>query len=100
MSAATATAIVVTYNSADQIESTLRALREAELDVVVIDNASLDATTTIVRRDFPEVALIANRTNVGFARAVNQGLQQADGCLLYTSPSPRDRTRSRMPSSA
>ena len=25
---------------------------------------------------------------------------QAAGCLLYTSPSPRDRTRSRMPSSA
>ena len=25
---------------------------------------------------------------------------RADGCLLYTSPSPRDRTRSRMPSSA
>ena len=24
----------------------------------------------------------------------------ANGCLLYTSPSPRDRTRSRMPSSA
>ena len=24
----------------------------------------------------------------------------AEGCLLYTSPSPRDRTRSRMPSSA
>ena len=29
---------------------------------------------------------------------VNFGL--VDGCLLYTSPSPRDRTRSRMPSSA
>ena len=27
-------------------------------------------------------------------------LRQADICLLYTSPSPRDRTRSRMPSSA
>ena len=25
---------------------------------------------------------------------------EAHGCLLYTSPSPRDRTRSRMPSSA
>ena len=25
---------------------------------------------------------------------------KATGCLLYTSPSPRDRTRSRMPSSA
>ena len=27
-------------------------------------------------------------------------LEQLDSCLLYTSPSPRDRTRSRMPSSA
>ena len=27
-------------------------------------------------------------------------IDQSDGCLLYTSPSPRDRTRSRMPSSA
>ena len=26
--------------------------------------------------------------------------QRQDSCLLYTSPSPRDRTRSRMPSSA
>ena len=27
-------------------------------------------------------------------------LTRPDSCLLYTSPSPRDRTRSRMPSSA
>ena len=27
-------------------------------------------------------------------------IENAEGCLLYTSPSPRDRTRSRMPSSA
>ena len=26
--------------------------------------------------------------------------EKSNGCLLYTSPSPRDRTRSRMPSSA
>ena len=32
--------------------------------------------------------------------AANAVLQLRDGCLLYTSPSPRDRTRSRMPSSA
>ena len=28
------------------------------------------------------------------------GRARAESCLLYTSPSPRDRTRSRMPSSA
>ena len=29
-----------------------------------------------------------------------QDLAHLEACLLYTSPSPRDRTRSRMPSSA
>ena len=33
---------------------------------------------------------------VGYEGATESGI----GCLLYTSPSPRDRTRSRMPSSA
>eukprot|EP00657_Telonema_sp_P-1_P005864 TRINITY_DN23643_c0_g1_i1.p1 TRINITY_DN23643_c0_g1~~TRINITY_DN23643_c0_g1_i1.p1 ORF type:complete len:111 (-),score=65.36 TRINITY_DN23643_c0_g1_i1:77-409(-) len=32
--------------------------------------------------------------------AARQQLEEGKGCLLYTSPSPRDRTRSRMPSSA
>ena len=31
---------------------------------------------------------------------VNAGKPESYPCLLYTSPSPRDRTRSRMPSSA
>ena len=34
------------------------------------------------------------------AAALAYGLDKSKGCLLYTSPSPRDRTRSRMPSSA
>ena len=42
--------------------------------------------------------------NVNLAQQIgsDQGLtdDQLQGCLLYTSPSPRDRTRSRMPSSA
>ena len=33
-------------------------------------------------------------------RAVSEAVTRFGGCLLYTSPSPRDRTRSRMPSSA
>ena len=35
-----------------------------------------------------------------FASTVNYELAEAEGCLLYTSPSPRDRSSSRMPSSA
>ena len=32
--------------------------------------------------------------------ATDSYITNTNGCLLYTSPSPRDRTRSRMPSSA
>ena len=39
-------------------------------------------------------------TPIYFAPYFNRGSGQIEGCLLYTSPSPRDRTRSRMPSSA
>ena len=40
--------------------------------------------------------------NVGFSVVSNIRLASTKDriCLLYTSPSPRDRTRSRMPSSA
>ena len=33
-------------------------------------------------------------------RGIVDGLERGDGCLLYTSPSPRDKRQSRMPSSA
>ena len=35
-----------------------------------------------------------------FKLPIIQEVKKYDSCLLYTSPSPRDRTRSRMPSSA
>ena len=40
---------------------------------------------------------MADATNL---KAYEAGVDNIDTCLLYTSPSPRDRTRSRMPSSA
>ena len=36
--------------------------------------------------------------NPSSASAEKVPVELPDGCLLYTSPSPRDRTRSRMPS--
>ena len=58
--------------------------------------------------DYPEMKYIltlqesvAVLAGDGYARATQRPtLVQLHSCLLYTSPSPRDRTRSRMPSSA
>ena len=44
--------------------------------------------------------LMAHRLKTPNAKMIDYHNLNCDGCLLYTSPSPRDRTRSRMPSSA
>ncbi len=45
-----------------------------EAEVVVIDNDSRDGTPARIAADFPWVRIIANSENVGYARAVNQGI--------------------------
>lgn len=80
--------IIVTYNSEDYIERCLSAIVEADcsmsIEIIIIDNASKDLTTEIIKREFPFVKLTVNDTNIGFARANNQALKVADGtfCLL------------------
>ena len=52
-------------------------------------------------QDIGRVDLLTNEEEVLLARQVQQReILLAEDCLLYTSPSPRDATLSRMPSSA
>lgn len=72
--------VVVTYNSRTTIAPCLTALCRQDYPsfrLYVIDNASSDETTDCVRRAFPSVTITQNRTNVGFAQAVNQGIDLA-----------------------
>jgi len=62
------------------VEAGLEAEHRAE--VWVVDNASSDGSADMVRAEFPDVHLIANRDNKGFARANNQALAQATGRYL------------------
>lgn len=63
--------VIVTYNSDAVIGPCLDAALQSGADIVVIDNASDDNTARLAARK--GVRLIANSTNLGFARAVNQG---------------------------
>ena len=48
-----------------------------------------------------EVAIVIGGGNIFRGlQAEASGIERVQGCLLYTSPSPRDATLSRMPSSA
>jgi len=53
-----------------------------------------------LRTDLPRYAIYKSGTKEGEVRDILKLWTQDSICLLYTSPSPRDRTRSRMPSSA
>jgi hypothetical protein len=75
--------IVVSYNVAPYLARCLASLPGAcgalTREVVVVDNDSRDGSADLVTTRFPECRLIANRDNVGFARAVNQALPETSG---------------------
>ena len=64
----------------------------------------LETIVSAVRMRHPDVPVALTTNGLGLAQRAKglaaAGLSRINVCLLYTSPSPRDRTRSRMPSSA
>jgi GT2 family glycosyltransferase len=61
------------------IESILSNSEQLSLEILVIDNASADNTAEMLNNKFPNVRLIINKKNIGFARANNQALKFANG---------------------
>lgn len=68
--------LIVNWNTCELLRSCLRSLADAEapgtLEVIVVDNGSVDGSAVMVRREFPSVTVIENDANAGFAAAVNQ----------------------------
>ena len=57
-------------------------------------------TVSIVTEKGEKGILKVDKNNSPKFEKIEIGISSGNNCLLYTSPSPRDRTRSRMPSSA
>ena len=75
--------VIVSYNVrpylAQCLESVAAAIEGIDAEVWVVDNASEDDSVAYVRRAFPWVQMIENKTNVGFSRANNAAICQAQG---------------------
>jgi GT2 family glycosyltransferase len=78
--------ILVTYNHRDFILPCLRSLGQIskglEPEIILVDNHSSDGTGPLVRQNFPQIRLIENPQNLGFARAVNQAFRGSRGELI------------------
>jgi N-acetylglucosaminyl-diphospho-decaprenol L-rhamnosyltransferase len=83
------TVVVISWNVRDLLRRCLQSidLKDGTVEVIVVDNASTDGSTTMVRDEFPGVRLVANQENRGFTAANNQGLELGTGRhLLLLNP--------------
>lgn len=83
--------VIVTHNSQTTLERCLASLHGSLADIdhelMVVDNASSDGSTEMVRRHYPDAVVIANEKNRGFAAACNQAVQETEGeFLLFVNP--------------
>lgn len=83
--------VIVTWNSEEYIrnclDSILVSARNSNLEIIVVDNNSSDETAKIVEQLYPQVTLIQNKKNLGYAKANNQGIGKVKGeYILLLNP--------------
>jgi len=75
--------VIVSYNVRELLRRCLASvyagLQGLQGEVIVVDNASTDGSAEMVRREFPQVRLVDNPHNRGFAAANNQGIGLSRG---------------------
>ena len=90
--------IIVSWNTREYLLSCLGSIFEEEdgpfKEVIVIDNGSRDGSGNEVKKTFSLIHLVENEKNLGFAKAVNQGLQKSSGrYVLLLNPDTRVKNR-------
>lgn len=82
------TVIIVNYNTKRLTAECIKSIREEgsrlKTEIIVVDNASTDGSRNLLRRIQKDanLRLIENKENLGFARAVNQGIKEASGKFI------------------
>lgn len=75
--------ITVNWKVKDLVFRSLQSLyqhtRGISFEVFFVDNDSRDGSVGLIQREFPQIHIIANQKNLGFAKACNQGIQASIG---------------------
>lgn len=84
--------VILNWNARDYLVEALHSIQSQSwrhaIEVIVVDNDShIDDSVEVIRRDFPDITLIAHNENIGFARGNNLGFEQARGRhILFLNP--------------
>jgi GT2 family glycosyltransferase len=80
------TVVIVNYNVCTFLEqalvSVVRASADLDVEIIVVDNDSVDGSVEMVQAQFPNVTLIVNERNIGFGKANNIGMRRARGRFI------------------
>ncbi len=79
------TIIIPNYNNRQLLANLLESLKQVKTphDIIIVDNASSDDSVDFIKTNYPEINLIENSTNTGFAHAVNQGIKIANTRYVF-----------------
>ena len=79
--------VIVNYNVRFFLEQCILSIQAAsknlKVEIIVVDNNSKDDSCLFLQSNYPEVLLIANKNNVGFSKANNQGVEIANGEFVF-----------------
>ena len=64
------------------LESVKLAIKDIDAEIIVVDNNSQDDSCLMVKEKFPNICLIENKENLGFAKANNQAVHVAKGAYV------------------
>ncbi|HKK53922.1 MAG TPA: glycosyltransferase family 2 protein [Patescibacteria group bacterium] len=83
--------IIVSWNVKDKLRENIKSIYQSigdfSFEIIVADNDSSDDSANMVKHTFPDVSLIRNKDNLGFAKACNQGITRAQGkYILLLNP--------------
>ncbi len=83
MSDVTLSIAIVNWNTCELtkncIESILENTKGTDYEIIVVDNGSVDGSIEVIENEFPQVRLIKNSHNLGFAEPNNQALEISRG---------------------
>lgn len=78
--------IILNWNTRELLKDCLASIfkqtKDINFEAIVIDNASTDGSVAMVRENFPQVLIIQNKKNLGFAAGNNRGIKKAKGEYL------------------
>lgn len=84
--------IIVTWNVVDYVRNCLKSIlittsTSLNYEIIIVDNASTDNSVEVINHEFPQVKLIPNSCNSGFAQGNNQAISIAKGkYILFLNP--------------